>query len=150
MPRFRFTLESVLRIRSRKREESLRQLGEALGELQKLEDRHRQVLSEREELRSYLKTLTENGGVDIGLVSRCQIHLSQLEQRNHEAIRACDEAREAVSRQRQQFIEADQQVKALKKIEEKQLAEHTRNEKMRELREQEEIQAGHALRKRQS
>jgi flagellar export protein FliJ len=141
MPRFRFTLESVLRLRNQKRDACRRDLGAAVTQWQQLETQHQQVLGEQAELREYLKQLSKAGTVEVGMVSRCHMHLAQLEKLHWEALLACEEAQQVVDAKRQILVEADREVKSLEKLEQKQSAEFLREQDHRELLEQEEILA---------
>jgi flagellar FliJ protein len=141
MSMFRFTLESVHRLRNQKRDECRRQLGLAVSRLQQIDSIDQQVLSEQAELRAYLKELSQAGTVSVGMVSRCQMHLAQLERKHQEALLALAEARQVVKAQREKLVAADQQVKAMEKLRDKQFEDYQREQDQRERLEQEEIQA---------
>jgi flagellar export protein FliJ len=141
MPRFRFSLESVLRLRNQKRDACRRDLGTAVAQWQQLQTQHQLVLGEQAELRDYLKELSKAGTVEVGMVSRCHMHLAQLEKFHWDALLACEQAQRVVDAKRQILVEADREVKSLEKLEEKQSAEFQREQDHRELLEHEEILA---------
>jgi flagellar FliJ protein len=147
MPKFRFTLESVLRLRNQKRDECRRQLGLAVSRLMQVESDCQQILAEQDELRAYLKELSQTGTVPVGRVSRCYVHLAQLEKKHLEALALRAEAQKAVDIQRAQLVAADQQVKVMEKLRDKKREDHERDEDHRERLEQEEIQAAYQYRK---
>lgn len=150
MPRFEFSLESVLRLRSRARDECRRRLGASLGRLQQAEMRVQNVLFEQEELRNYLRGLSHTGTVQVGMVSRCYMHLAQLERHHQQAVFAVQEAQSVVEADRQRLIEADRQVKALEKLREKRWGEFKREQERKDRLEQDDIQSAIGQRKRLS
>jgi flagellar protein FliJ len=143
MPIFRFSLETVLRLRNQKRDECRRELGLAVSRLGLLDSQVQEVLNEQSELRAYLKQLSREGAVEGGMVSRCHMHLGQLERRHQQSLLACEEARLAVESLRQQLVKADQQVKALEKLRENQFQDFQTEQQRRELLELQEIQAAY-------
>jgi flagellar FliJ protein len=146
MPKFRFTLESVLRLRNQKRDECLRQLGLAIRRLNQIELEGQQILSEQAELRAYLKQLSQQGTVAVGMVSRCQMHLAQLGHKRQQVLIARDEAQRAVEIERARLIAAEQQVKVMEKLRDKKREEHQTEQDRKERLEQNEIQAAHQYR----
>lgn len=147
MPRFRFTLESVLKLRNQKRDECRRQLGLAISRLKQIESEGEQVLAEQDELRGYLKELSKQGTVAVGMVSRCHMHLAQLQRKHHQILMARDEAQREVDVERKKLIAADQDVKVMEKLREKNQQEFQREQDLRECQEQDEILAAHQYRK---
>jgi flagellar FliJ protein len=147
MSTFRFTLESVMKLRNQTRDECRRQLGLAVGRLTQIESLDRQILDEQAELRSYLKELSQMGTVSVGLVSRCQMHLAQLERKHQQALAARAEAQSAVDVERAKLIAADQDVKVMEKLRDKQWENYCQEQNRRERIEQEEILAAYHHRK---
>ncbi len=141
MPTFRFSLDSVLRLRNQTRDECRRQLGIAMTKLRHVEAQDQQVLDEQAELRNHLGQLSQGGRVDVGMVSRCHAYLAQLEKRHQEVLIARTDALLLAEARRKQLVEADQKVKALEKLREKQSAEFRQKQDTRERLEQEEIQS---------
>ncbi len=147
MSKFHFTLESVLKLRNRQRDECRRQLGLAVRRLQQIELLDQQILCEQAELRAYLKDLSQAGSVSVGMVSRCHVHLAQLERKHLETLYARAEARNVVDAQRKTLVEADQQVKVMEKLRDKQFEDYLKEQDRRERLEHEEIQAANQLRR---
>ena len=147
MAAFRFSLTSVLRLRNRKRDECRRALARAVEQLEELEGRNQRVLDEQQELSSLLGRQSQRGKIDIDLVSRCQLHISELGRLYQQNLLECERARNAVAQCRTHLVVADQQVKALEKLEEKQRDEFHREQERQDLREQEDVLAAHRLRK---
>ena len=147
MAAFRFSLASVLRLRNRKRDECRRVLARAVEQLEELEARNQRVLDEQKELSSLLKQQSQSGKIDIDLISRCQMHISELGRLYQQNLLECERARNAVAQCRAQLVVADQQVKALEKLEDKQRDEFRREQAKQDLEEQEDVLAAHRLRK---
>jgi len=148
MSPFQFSLESVLKIRIEKREARLQELGTAIREWEQIKRDQREILAERDELNRYLKEKSQPGQIDIGLVSRCQLHLAQLGQRNQQSLLQIDQAWEVVQQHRRRYLEADQQVKAIEKIRERRREEHQQKQQRLERLEHEEVLAANTLRNR--
>ena len=134
-------MEAVLKLRDRKRDECRRNLGQAIGQLTQIEALDGQILNEQAELRAYLKELSRQGAVSVGMVSRCQMHLAQLERKHQQALVARSEALRVVELAREKLIAADQDVKVMEKLREKQFEAHQKEVERRERLEQEEILA---------
>lgn len=147
MPVFRFTLESVLKLRNQSRDECRRQLGLAMSQLKQIEQLDRQILAEQDDLRAYLKELSQQGTVPVGMVSRCHMHLAQLERKRQQVLIAWAEARQRVEAQRAKLVEADQQVKVMEKLRDRQWEDYQKEQARRLRLEQEEVQAAYQNRK---
>lgn len=128
MTRFRFRLETVLKLRCAERDQRRQQLAEALEAQQILQQREKELSDETQQVRSRLRQQSEPGEVQVdGLLSAhryelvLRAHLHQLTQ--HKAQVAAE-----IERRRQALVEADRAVRTLEKLEEKQRLAHRRQE----------------------
>ncbi len=147
MAAFRFSLASVLGLRKRKRDECRRDLAKAIEQLKELENKNQAVLSEQHELMGHLREESALGEIDIDIISRCQMHLSELKMAYHKNLAECDQARNSAGQCRARLVLADQEVKALEKLEEKQRDEFRREQTKQILKEQEDVLSAIRLRK---
>ncbi len=127
MPRFKFRLASLLRLREQSREQAQLVLAEALGRVDAIARWRTDVDSELHELEQHMRTSAKKSSVDVDRLLDGHRHQLSLEARMAELDRAMGEACDEVERCRLKLVEADRDVKVLEKLHEKQLAEHQRH-----------------------
>lgn len=134
MPRFRFRLESVLKLRRAKRDERRQKLAEAYEAEQVLQRHQQELADEMEQVRARLREESMPGEVNVdGLLDVHRYELLLLARRaqlQQQQARIAEE----VARRRQALVEADREVRTLEKLEEKQALAHRQNEQRLEIK----------------
>ncbi|MEQ8791429.1 MAG: flagellar export protein FliJ [Pirellulaceae bacterium] len=151
MARFRFRLETVLKLRRGERDERRHQLAEALEAEQILAEHERELNDETDQVRQQLRSSSKPGEVhvdDLMNVHRYELVLRarriQIEQQK---VKIAAE----VQRRRQALTEADKRVRTLEKLEEKQRLAHRHDQAQLEVKQLDETaQQRAALRVREA
>ncbi|MFN0137744.1 MAG: flagellar export protein FliJ [Phycisphaerae bacterium] len=146
--RFRFQLETVLRVRELRQQEAARHLAEKRAEIARVEqlidDTHHEVDVRQAELLS----AQQSESIDAGLLVRCRAWIGQL-RRN---IAQFQHARAQLSQQYEQLAgvwrQARTQTRILEKLRERRLDEHKHVERRREQADADELAQQLQLRKR--
>lgn len=138
MPRFRFSLESLLMYRRTQRDLCRQLLGRALAQDAELAAQQAEWTRQRAEQLDELRKLGEAGAMEVERSASRRYHAGRLSVE----IRQVELAREQAARQielcRQALVRADQSVKALENLAAKQHAEYLAAQERRESREREE------------
>jgi len=129
---FRFRLEPLLRYRRYHRDLCRQRLAEAMREDEDLLNQRRELENEREHLIDELRRMQSEGEVDVDRAAARRYYVGQLlarivggEQRRQVVRRKIDQCRHAL-------VQADQAVKVLEKLAEKQRAEFVYQSERRE------------------
>jgi hypothetical protein len=140
---FRFPLQSLLNYRDHLRTLCRQRLAEVLAEDAELVQRRDATVAAREEMLVQLQQLQQQRRMDVDQAAARRYHAGQLAA---ETIRLeCQRAQLAdrIAQYRQALILADQGVKVLEQLADKQRQAHAEDQERRESREREEIwQAG--------
>jgi flagellar FliJ protein len=149
MPRFRFRLETVLKLRRGERDERRRHLAEALEAEQILMQHEHEVDAEVAGVREHLRRGSKPGEVHVdGLINAHRYELV-LRTRKMQIQQQKEQVAAEVERRRQALVEADKHVRMLEKLEEKQRLAHRRQQVQREIKQLDETaQQRSALRAR--
>lgn len=150
MQSFRFSLESVLQFQNQKRDECLGKMSAINRRVIQFQENIESIATQREELRNYLGAQTENSVLDVGLMSRCYQHLTQLEYQQRRAEMDLAGTQEERERARQELVEAEKKVKALEKLKEKQFEEYQLRLERQFRQEQEDTLASRLIRELES
>lgn len=126
MPRFKFRLNSLLRLREQSREQAQLVLAEALRRVDDIERRQADIQHDLNDLEQHMRSSAKKTSVDVDRLLDGHRHQLSLEARMAELDRAMGEACDEVERCRLKLVDADRDVKVLEKLHEKQLAEHQR------------------------
>jgi flagellar FliJ protein len=139
MPRFRFRLESVQKLRRAKRDERRLKLAEAY-EAERVLRQHRQELAdEMQQVRLRLRDASRPGEVQVDAL--LDVHRYELLLRARQSHFEQQQVRVSaeIERRRQALVEADREVRALEKLEEKQALVHRHNEQRLETKQLDEL-----------
>lgn len=150
MQNFRFSLESLLHLQKQERDACLTELSRINNRVVELERHIEILLEERKQLRSYLGTQSSRPIIDVGLLSRCHMHHGHLEVEQAQAARKLVEAQRELENQRRETVKAEQKVKALERLKEKQWEEYRVRWEMQSRREQEDHLAARLQRDHES
>jgi flagellar FliJ protein len=134
MPRFRFRLETVLKLRRAQRDERRQRLAEAHEAQRVLREHQQELAAEIEQVRSRLLAGSQPGAVNVDAL--LDVHRYELMLRARRGQLEQQQARVAAEaqRRRQALVEADREVRMLEKLEEKQALAHRRREERLELK----------------
>ncbi len=139
MAGFQFRLESVLKVRESRRDLCRQVLGQVLHEQQKLENQKKRIEAERQSQLDELKSIAQEGQFDVDAMSNRRYYAGQLSSQ----ILEIEHQKAFVSQQiklcRQALTKADQEVKVIEKLKEKQLSEYTTAQLKKETQELEEV-----------
>lgn len=145
MKNFKFRLAPLLTLRENERDLRRQALGEALRREEELKLARKQLERERGLQLEEFRLLGQPGTVNVDQASTRRVYAGQLVGWILEIERERVAASENVDQCRQALVQADQQVQALEKLREKQLAEFKLNDERRTARDLEEAwQAAHA------
>lgn len=134
MPRFRFRLETVLKLRRGERDERRRHLAEALEAEQILMQHEHEVNEKVAQVREHLRHGSKPGEVQVdGLINAHRYELV-LRTRKMQIQQQKEQVAAEVQRRRQALVEADKRVRMLEKLEEKQRLAYRRQEMQREMK----------------
>ncbi len=132
MSEFRFSLQSVLKVRLAERDERQAELADAQRSEFAVQTEIDRLNRDLQHLRTHARGFLLPGSIDIAHLQNCNSceqtlrrEIDLLDQQRHEAEKEAEQCRAAL-------IQADQQVRMLEKLSDKQRDEHSRDEKKRE------------------
>lgn len=134
MPRFRFRLETVLKLRRSQRDERRHHLAEALEAEQILLEHERQLDEEVVRVREHLRSGSKPGELHVDNLINAHRYELVLRTRRGQIEQQKQQVAAEVERRRQALVEADKQVRMLEKLEEKQRLKHRHEELEREMK----------------
>lgn len=136
--KFRFRLESLQKYRENQRDLCRQALAQALAREAELAGQRADVEREREATLSELRALNESGTLPINRAAARRYHAGQLTYRIRQLELQRQQASALVVRCRELLVQADQGVKVLEKLSEKQFAEYEAEVERQASREREE------------
>jgi len=139
MARFRFRLATLRKLRESHRDELRGKLAEAYQAVQKLEEQQLVIVDELLALQDVQRRATEGTTTSVNSLLEAQryqavLRAQQSTLRDHSKVLSTE-----VERRRQNVIEADQQVRVLDKLNERQRLDHQQTLNRAEVRELDEI-----------
>jgi flagellar protein FliJ len=146
MAKFRFRLETVVRLREQVRDERRLQLAEALEAEQKLRERMEEV--EHEAAASKAAQRATAGLVDVDRLIHANRYELVLAVELRELATKREQVEQEVDRRREALAAADREVRVLEKLRETQRGRHRAHEEYRSIRELDEIAGLRAQRER--
>jgi flagellar FliJ protein len=120
MKRFHFALQRVLKLREYAEQEAKVELGRAIGELTRIEQRIDSVAEERLQAAGE-RFATENSFTDI---QNYEWYITRLDQTRDKLLMDAAQAELVVAEKRDVFMEASRERKALDKLRERRLGEY--------------------------
>jgi flagellar FliJ protein len=118
MNRFRFRLESVLRLRAAREEEKKREFGVSLGHLKQEEQRFDEITRSINDLDRY-RTEKGTGRISVAQMIRNFFFSSHLHTQKDEQQKKVGKAQEIVDEKRTEMTEATKQRKTLERLKER-------------------------------
>ncbi len=135
MKKFKFRLESVLKIRQMKAEEELRNLSKIAGSINKLQN---EILNNDKEASQSINQFQTSVGQDINYIRIFDAYLKRLSLQNDNLNKQIMEQQGALSESRKKVIEAKKEAEVLEIIKTKQFTEYYNTYLKREKAEEEE------------
>jgi flagellar FliJ protein len=141
MPRFRFRLETLRRLRQATRDELRVRLAEAYQAQQILADQQAAMASVAATLADARRRLLASGPLNVTRVVEMQRYQLLLEAQSRKLDEQAGQLAEEVDLRRQALVEADRQVRVLEKLYERRQRQHADAERAREAKRLDEIAA---------
>lgn len=139
MSEFQFSLQSVLKVRLAERDGRRTELADAQRSLLALQTEFGRLERDLQHLRAQLRRSLLPGSLDVAHLQSCNAceltlrrEIDLLDQQRRDAEKEAEQCHAAL-------IQADQQVRMLEKLSDKQREEHSRDEKKRERRHLDEL-----------
>jgi flagellar FliJ protein len=139
MPRFRFRLQTLQRLRETTRDELRARLAEAYEAERILADQRAAVAAETAALADVQRRLMADGALDVTRLLDGQRYQRLLEAQSRTLAEQAARLAEEVETRRQAVVEADRQVRILEKLRERRLRQHQDAEQAAEARRLDEI-----------
>jgi len=139
MPKFKFRLATLLRLREAARDERRTQLAEAYRVDDVLQQRLSRVREEMDRLREQCRRAAGPGTVDIDRLVESQRYELSLRAQQHQLLRQREALAAEIERRRAALVEANREVRVLENLREKQAARYQQEENRREIKRLDEV-----------
>ncbi|HZL87381.1 MAG TPA: flagellar export protein FliJ [Pirellulaceae bacterium] len=136
---FRFRLATLLRLRHAERDERRSDLEQSLSAADTLRRQRQALNAEQDDNVRLLRRLAGPGSGNVGSLLQAHHFGTVLKARNRRLAQQEAQAEQEIERRRLLLVEADQQVRVLEKLAERQAAEHQRRADKLELRRLDEV-----------
>ena len=127
MKRFRFRLETVLKMRRQREHEQQRRVAEVVRVCEQCEDRLRELAAAKESCAASLRDLTQPGQLDMLRVAALRFHSSQLDFQRAALHEKLGLVHAELDRRRRDLAEASKNRQVMEKLRERQADEHRRD-----------------------
>jgi flagellar FliJ protein len=124
MPRFRFRLQTLRRLREIHRDEQRSRLATAFEAERILTEQRQQVAAEIAGLGDARRRLMQQSALDVNQLLASQRYQLMLEAQSRTLAEQAEKLAAEVDRRRQALVEADREVRVLDKLEERQRRQH--------------------------
>lgn len=124
MPPFRFRLQPVRRLREARRDELRGQLADAVRAAEVVSEQRARIAAEMVEVRQQQGTATKRRVLNVNQVMDAQRYAMLLEAQDASLVQKAKLVEQEIERRRRAVVEAEREVKALDKLEEKQRGQH--------------------------
>jgi flagellar export protein FliJ len=127
MPKYKFRLETLRKVRQARRDERRLSLAEAFQAEELLVARQAELTAEQNELRALQRSATSAKFLDVNRLLEAQRYELVLKSRGQEITNQRALLETETERRRQALVEADREVRALDLLDERQRREHQRH-----------------------
>ena len=134
MPKFKFRLATLLRLREDARDQRRSQLAEAYRLDELLQQRVDEISDQLTGLRDQWRTAAGPGTVDVDQLVEAQRYEVTLRMQRQQLEQQRESVASEIQRRRQVLIEANRDVRVLEKLRENQARRHRRDEERREIK----------------
>jgi flagellar FliJ protein len=132
MPKHKFRLATLQRVREARRDRERAAVAEAFHAEQVLAERRSELAAEQAELRHLQRSATANQFLDVNRLLEAQRYELVLKARETELSRQTAAVAVEIERRRLVLVEADRDLRVLESLEERQRREHQRHEQRAE------------------
>jgi len=139
MAKFRFRLETLLRMRIADRDQCRAQLAEVLEAEQRLKDQIDEIQTDMKSQNDWTRERLGTGQLNIDLLTAGQRELIHLKTLQQDKIALMQQLIPHIQQRRQALVDADHAVKTLEKLKESRAEEHAQHEMRIESRQMDEI-----------
>ena len=146
MPKFKFRLATLLRLREATRDERRAELAEAYRAENVLQEHLERVGRELAWLRTQCRKVAGPGRVDVDRLVEAQRYEVTLRAQQSQLVGQCEAVDAEIDRRRQALVTADRDVRLLEKLRQKQARRHRQEEDRREIKELDEVAGQRAIR----
>lgn len=139
MAKFRFRLETLLRLKMAARDEKRAELAEVLHAEEQLKLQQAEVEQEIQEQDQYVRQTIGSGRLNIDLITASQRQVSFLKAVRQEKQMLMKQLIPHIQQRRQALLDADHEVRTLEKLKEHKLEQHLQREAAQESKQMDEI-----------
>ena len=139
MARFRYRLETLLRLKIAARDQCRAQLAEVLQAEQQLKDQQAEIEQEIENTHGYVRQSSERGTLNLDLIAAAQREVLYLKGASLEKQQLMQRLLPHIQQRRQALIDADHEVRTLEKLKEQKYEQHLQREAAVEAKQMDEI-----------
>lgn len=139
MAKFRFRLETYLRLKIAARDQCRAELAEVLRAEEQLKQQQVEIEEEIEDQHVYVRQTTQSGSVNLDLVTAAQRQVMFLKAAGQEKQMLMKQLMPHIQQRRQALIDADHEVRTLEKLKEQKQEQHLQREAALEAKQMDEI-----------
>lgn len=147
MAKFRFRLETYLRLKIAARDRCRAELAEVLRAEEQLKEHQTEILGEIEQQHVYIREVTQRGSLNVDLITASQREVMYLKALHLEKQQLMQNLRPHIQQRRQALIDADHEVRTLEKLKEQKQEQHEQREAAVEAKQMDEIALSGFMRK---
>ena len=147
MPKFRFRLETFLRLKIAARDRCRAELAEVLRAEDTLKQQQEEIEAEVLRHNDYIRSVTEKGRLNLDLIAAAQREYVYLKAMRAEKQQLMQKLLPHIQQRRQALVEADHEVRTLERLKEHKQEQHQQWELALEAKQMDEIALSGFLRK---
>ncbi|MBI1247362.1 hypothetical protein GC197_05885 [bacterium] len=147
MPKFRFRLETYLRLKIAARDRCRAELAEVLRAEDTLKQQQEEIEAEVQRHNEYIRGVTQKGRLNLDLIAAAQREYVYLKSMRVEKQQLMQQLVPHLQQRRQALVEADHEVRTLERLKEQKQEQHQQWELALEAKQMDEIALGGFLRK---
>ncbi|QDU74422.1 flagellar biosynthesis chaperone [Bremerella volcania] len=147
MSKFRFRLETYLRLKIAARDQCRAELAEVLRAEQQLKEHQEAIESDIQDQHTYIRGLTQAGSLNVDLITASQREVVFLKALQAEKQQLMVKLQPHIQQRRQALIDADHEVRTLEKLKEQKHEQHLQLETAQESKQMDEIALSGFMRK---
>ncbi|GAA4424783.1 flagellar FliJ family protein [Bremerella cremea] len=147
MAKFRFRLETYLRLKMAARDQCRADLAEVLRAEDQLKQHQVDIEREMEEHNTYVRSVSQKGTLNVDLIAASQNEFVFLKALRQEKLNLMQQLQPHIQQRRQALIDADHEVRTLERLKEQKHQQHQQWELALEAKQMDEIALGGFRRK---
>lgn len=147
MSKFRFRLETYLRLKIAARDQCRAELAEVMRAEEQLKEHQAGIESDIQDQHAYIRGLTQAGALNVDLITASQREVMFLKALQIEKQQLMLKLRPHIQQRQQALIDADHEVRTLEKLKEQKQEQHLKWEAAMEAKQMDEIALSGFMRK---